>query len=114
MLWAAVCVGFLRLSEGRRDDGTVGRGVRPGGPLEHGRRGCGRSERTYVDTASNKAAKDGPLSFRSEGGVATTAAKKGMGDAVIKTLGRWESVAYQQYVQIPSEQLASYSAVLAS
>ena len=47
-------------------------------------------------------------------GAATTAAKKGMGDAVIKTLGRWESVAYQQYVRIPSEQLASYSAVLAS
>ena len=42
-------------------------GVRPGGPLEHGRRGCGRSERTYVDSALNKAAKDGPLSFRSEG-----------------------------------------------
>ena len=47
-------------------------------------------------------------------GVATTAANKGMGDAVIKTLGTWESVAYQQYVRIPSEQLGSYSAVLAS
>ena len=47
-------------------------------------------------------------------GAATTAAKKGLGDAVIKTLGRWESVAYQKYVRIPSEQLASYSTLLVS
>ena len=47
-------------------------------------------------------------------GAATTAAKKGLGDAVMKTLGRWESVAYQKYVRIPSEQLASYSALLVS
>ena len=31
-------------------------------------------------------------------GVATTAAAKGIEDSIIKTLGRWESVAYQQYV----------------
>ena len=35
-------------------------------------------------------------SFRT--GTATTAAKKG---SIIKMLGRWESVAYLQYVKIP-------------
>ena len=51
-------------------------------------------------------------SFRS--GAATTAAKKGLEDCIIKTLGRWESVAYLQYVKIPREQLAGYSKLLAS
>ena len=35
ILWAAVCVGFFRLFEGRRGDGTVGRGLRSRDPLEH-------------------------------------------------------------------------------
>lgn len=47
-------------------------------------------------------------------GAATTAAKKGMEDSVIKTLGRWNSVAYLQYVKIPREQLASFSNLLCS
>jgi len=42
-------------------------------------------------------------------GAATTAAKNGMEDAVIKTLGRWRSLAYLEYVRIPQYQLASYS-----
>ena len=46
-------------------------------------------------------------------GAATTAAKKGVEDSLIKTLGRWESLAYLQYVKIPRNQLASYSKVLA-
>ena len=45
---------------------------------------------------------------------ATTAAKKGMEDSIIKTLGRWESVAYLQYVKIPREQLAGYAKLLVS
>ena len=45
-------------------------------------------------------------------GAATTAAAKGMEDSIIKTLGRWNSVAYLQYVKIPREQLASYSKIL--
>ena len=47
-------------------------------------------------------------------GAATTAAAKGMEDSIIKTLGRWESVAYLQYVKIPRQQLAGYSRVLVS
>ena len=42
-------------------------------------------------------------------GAATTAAAKGIEDAVIKTLGRWESLAYLQYVRIPRERLVGIS-----
>ncbi len=42
-------------------------------------------------------------------GAATTAAERGIEDAVIKTLGRWSSLAYLEYVKIPREQLANYS-----
>ena len=45
-------------------------------------------------------------------GAATTAAAKGVEDSIIKTLGRWESVAYLQYVRIPRNQLTSYSSLL--
>ena len=47
-------------------------------------------------------------------GAATTAAKKGMEDSVIKTLGRWRSLAYLDYIRMPREQLASYSRLLCS
>lgn len=47
-------------------------------------------------------------------GAATTAAAKGMEDCIIKTLGRWESLAYLQYVRLPREQLAGYSSLLAA
>ena len=46
-------------------------------------------------------------------GAATTAAAKGVEDAVIKTLGRWESLAYLQYVRIPRERLVGISRCLA-
>ena len=46
-------------------------------------------------------------------GAATTAAARGMEDCIIKTLGRWESEAYMQYVKIPRQQLAGYSRLLA-
>ena len=42
-------------------------------------------------------------------GAATT---RGVEDSVIKTLGRWESTAYIQYVRIPREQLTGYFRVL--
>ena len=45
---------------------------------------------------------------------ATEAAKKGIEDSVIKTLGRWRSLAYLDYVKIPRSDLVQYSAVLAS
>ena len=47
-------------------------------------------------------------------GAATTAATKGMEDSMIKTLGRWESKAYQRYIRIPRELLASYTSTLAA
>ena len=40
-------------------------------------------------------------SFRS--GAATTAAKCGVSDAVIKMLGRWKSSAYQLYIKTPRD-----------
>ena len=45
-------------------------------------------------------------------GAATTAAARGIQDSLIKTMGRWESVAYQLYVQTPREQLAAVAATL--
>ena len=45
-------------------------------------------------------------------GSATTAAERGIEDSIIKTLGRWNSIAYLQYIKIPREQLASYSKLL--
>ena len=47
-------------------------------------------------------------------GAATTAAKKGLEDSIIKTLGRWESVTYLQYVKFPREQMAGYAKLLVS
>ena len=45
-------------------------------------------------------------------GAATTAAANGLEDSIIKTLGRWKSLAYLRYVQIPRDELASYSKLL--
>ena len=47
-------------------------------------------------------------------GAATTAATKGIQDSLIKTMGRWESVAYQLYVRTPQAQILSVSQALAS
>ena len=45
-------------------------------------------------------------------GAATTAAAVGIEDSTIKTLGRWESAAYQLYVRLPREVLTSVSSKL--
>ncbi len=37
-------------------------------------------------------------------GVATTAAQVGLEDSIVKMLGRWESTAYQRYIQ-PQDRL---------
>ena len=47
-------------------------------------------------------------------GAATTAASRGFEDCIIKTLGRWSSLAYLEYVKIPRVQLAEYSRALVS
>ena len=64
-----------------------------------------------LDKAGIDCSKYSGHSFRI--GAATTAAQNGMEDSIIKTLGRWESLAYLQYVKIPRKQLASYSNILA-
>ena len=46
-------------------------------------------------------------------GAATTAARAGLEDSLIQTLGRWSSSAFRRYVRTPKEHLASYSRVLA-
>ena len=46
-------------------------------------------------------------------GAATTAARTGIQDSLLKTLGRWESVAYQLYVTTPREQLVTATITLA-
>lgn len=46
-------------------------------------------------------------------GAATAAAAAGLEDSLIKTLGRWRSSAYQTYVRIPRERLATVSKQLA-
>ncbi len=49
-------------------------------------------------------------SFRS--GAATTAAKAGVEDSIIKMLGRWKSNAYQVYIKTPRQHLAAISSQL--
>ena len=45
-------------------------------------------------------------------GAATTAAAVGMNEGLIKTLGQWNSSAYQTYIQMPPTEVASMSAML--
>ena len=45
-------------------------------------------------------------------GVATTAAARGLEDSTVRTLGRWKSLAYLEYIRIPRVQLANYTARL--
>ena len=47
-------------------------------------------------------------------GAATAAAKAGLPDSLIKTLGRWQSSSYTLYIRTPKEQLVSASRVLTS
>ena len=47
-------------------------------------------------------------------GAATTAARAGVEDSLIKTMGRWESVAYLRYIRTSKDQLAAVTARLSS
>lgn len=47
-------------------------------------------------------------------GAATTAAKVGLNDSLIKTLGRWKSSAFTLYIRTPWHQLSAVSAALVS
>ena len=46
-------------------------------------------------------------------GAATTAAKAGMEDSMIQTLGRWHSAAFLRYIRTPHNRLAALSVSLA-
>ena len=46
-------------------------------------------------------------------GAATTAAKAGMEDSMIQTLGRWHSAAFLRYIRTPHDRLAALSVSLA-
>ena len=45
-------------------------------------------------------------------GAATTAAKCGVEDSLIQTLGCWKSTAYLAYIKIPPQQLAAVGRLL--
>ena len=47
-------------------------------------------------------------------GAATTASRCGLQDALIKTLGRWESAAYMSYIQTPPETLCGVARLLST
>lgn len=47
-------------------------------------------------------------------GTATTAAAKGVPDSLIKTMGRWKSMAYTTYIRTPRAQLCAVSKTLCS
>lgn len=96
----------------------VARGTKPG-PLFQFEDGRHLTRARFVDAlrrelrAAGLEEKDySSHSFRI--GAASTAAANGVEDAIIKTLGHWESVAYLQYVQIPKERLVGYSNILAA
>ena len=78
------------------------RGMSPSGPLFQFSDGRVLTRKRFVDfvRAGLKADIDdrnySGHSFRI--GAATTAAKKGIEDAIIKTLGRWKSLAYLEYI----------------
>ena len=45
-------------------------------------------------------------------GAATTAARQGMEDSTIQTLGRWKSEAYKRYVKLDARTIVAYSRTL--
>jgi len=47
-------------------------------------------------------------------GTAATAAQANIPEAYMKMLGRWQSDAYQRYIETPPHELAKFSSVLAS
>ena len=123
LIWVACCLcffGFLRAGEMTTpDDGSFDPSVQGSraGPLFVFSDGRLLTRKRFVTLVREALAAGGidqdkycGHSFRI--GAATTAAARGIEDSVIKTLGRWESVAYLQYVRIPRQQLTGYSSVL--
>ena len=72
---------------------------------------------TFVDSLRDVLSTAGLVSSDYAGhsfhiGAATTATQNGMQDALIKTLGRWESSAYQRYIRTSPEILCKMSKAL--
>ena len=84
-------------------------------------RSCGRelTRDRFVSEVRNALTREGldcslyaGHSFRI--GAATTAARNGVQDSLIKTLGRWESAAYMLYIRTPPEVLCGVASTLVS
>ena len=73
------------------------------------RSSSGRSKHALLELASNMTSTSGH-SFRIV--VATTAARVGLDDSLIQTLGRWQSTAYLRYIKLPRASLTAVSSVL--
>ena len=71
-----------------------------------------RELRLALESAGIQSAQFSGHSFRI--GAATTAAQVGLSDALIKTLGRWQSSAYTRYIRTPQYRLAAVSRALVS
>ena len=92
------------------------RGANPG-PLFVWGNGKYLTRSTFVDGVRRALTKAGLVGGNYAGhsfriGAATTAARCGIQDSLIKTLGRWESSAYQRYIRTAPETLCSVSATL--
>ena len=95
------------------------RGTRRAGPLFQFASGRVLTRQRFVEAVKNGLLKAGVDARSYSGhsfriGAATTAAAKGVDDSIIKTLGRWESLAYLQYIKVPRSQLAGISSLIAS
>lgn len=89
------------------------------GPLFRFKDGRALTRTRLIDAVRKTLAKAGlnPEAYSGHSfriGAATTAAACGVPVDTIKTLGRWKSQAYQLYVRLPRDQLASISRTLAS
>ena len=47
-------------------------------------------------------------------GAATSAANAGLEDSLIRTLGRWNNIAFQLYIKYPKEHLAHFESIIAN
>ena len=70
-----------------------------------------RGVRSALELGGIAASRYSGHSFRI--GAATSAAMAGVSDAMIKTLGRWQSSAYTLYIRTPPDQLRAASCKLA-
>ena len=74
---------------------------------------AGVSQRSALSSSFGQSRPNSLFWFSFRIGTVTTAAAVGVEDAVIKTLGRWQNSAYQQYVKLPQRSLAVVSKRLA-